>query len=248
MINTTDKYFNIRCQNSSVILELDYMIFLENESYSHKEKLEEILLNIENDSAIDVVIFSNKHINYTLEKFKEKWNGFYNGAHWESNILRVFRTYDELFMKIKALKKAIIFINTKTVNSMLFNFSMVGDLRFISDDFIIDNNNENMVNIPKGASIFGNASSTYKNPFKLMFLLTKIEASTLNKRQLIDEVCTLENIEAEALKVADHLATFDYIELETIKIVEHNRMSSTESKLQKENEFLLSCIRTKINQ
>lgn len=248
MTNITDTYFSIRSHKSTLILELDYMLFLEHESYSHKEKLEAVLDEIENDTTVDVLVFSNNHPNYSLERYREKWDGFYNGAHWESNILRVFRTYDELFLKIKAFKKAIIFMNYKLVNSMLFNFSMVADLRFITKDFIIDNNNKNMVNIPKGSSIFGNASSTYKNPFKLMFLLTKIEAETLNKRQLIDEVCSAVSIEAEVLKVADHLATFDYIELETIKIIDHNRMSITECKLQEENEFLLSCIRTKINQ
>lgn len=245
MTNTTDKYFNIRCHKSSVLLELDYMIFLENETYAHKEKLEAIFDQIEKNTAIDVLIISNNHTNFSLDKYKEKWNSFYKGAYWEDNILRVFRTYDELFIKIKSLKKAIIFMNNKTVNTMLFNFSMAADLRIISNDFVINNNNKNMVNIPKGGHLLN--KSIYKNPFKLIFLLKEIKADTLYKRQLVDRV-EYNDLEEEVLNIADHLATFDYIEFETIKILDHKRLNKIERKLQKENEFLLSCIRTKINQ
>ncbi|WP_111709819.1 Clp protease/crotonase-like domain-containing protein [Lutibacter citreus] len=245
MTNTTDKYFNIRYHKSSVILELDYMIFLENETYSHKEKLKTILDEIEKSREIDIVIISNNHTNFSLEKYKEKWDAFYKGAYWEDNILRVFRTYDELFIKIKSLKKAIVFMSNKTVNTMLFNFSMSADLRFISNDFVINNNNKNMVNIPKGGHILN--KYIYKNPFKLIFLLKEIKPDTLYKRQLVDRVYS-NNLEEKVLTIADHLATFDYIEMETIKILDHKRLNKIEHKLQKENEFLLSCIRTKINQ
>lgn len=247
MTKIVDKYFNIERSNSSVILELNYMIFLENESYSHKEKLRTTLDDLEKDSGVDVIIISNNHPDFSMDNYRAKWNSFYEGAHWESNILRVFRTYDELFIKVKSLKKSILFMSSKAVNSMLFNFSMVGDLRFISSRFVVDNSNQNMVNIPKGGSLFNNSSSTYRNPFKLMFLLKEIEAETLYKRQLVDRVYEY-GLKTEVLQVADHLSTFDYIELDTIKIVAHNRLSDTESRLQKENEFLLSCIRTKINQ
>lgn len=243
----TNKYFNIKQHNTSILLELDYMIFLENESYTHKEELVSYLDKIGQDNTIDVLIISNNHANYSLEKYTEKWNTFYNSLHWENNILRVFRTYDELFMKIKSLKKSIIFMNSKAVNLLLFNFSLAADLRCISRDFSIINNKQNMVNVPKGGYAHLNSVSAFRNPFKLLFLLEEIKADTLYKRQLVDRVYTNE-LEIEVLKIADHLATFDYIELETVKIYDHNRLPKIEIELQKENEFLLSCIRTKINQ
>lgn len=246
MTNTMDTYFTIHKYNSTIIIELDYLIFLENESYSHKEKLKFALDEIEEDKTINVLVISNDHPNFSMKTYQEKWNSFYSGTHWESNILRVFRTYDELFLKIKSLRKAIIFMNNKAINSMLFNFSMLADLRCVSDDFVVENNNNNMLNIPKGGILFSNSNSAYRNPFKLLFLLTEIKADTLYKRQLIDRVYS-DKLKSEVLKIADHLATFDYSELYTIKVLDYNKLNVMERKLQHENEFLLSCIRTKIN-
>jgi len=247
MTNTMDKYFNIRYHKSAVILELDCMIFLENESYSHKENLEHVLDKIEHDTSIDVLIISNNHPNYSLKKYSEKWNFFYEGTQWESNILRVLRTYDELFLKIKSLKKTVISMNSKSVNFLLFSFSMVADLRCVSNDVIIDNNKRNLVNIPKGAVMFSELDISFNNPFKLMFLLNEISADSLYKRQLIDRVY-FDDLESEVLKIAEHLSTFDYIDLEPVKISIHKKLNILEDILQKENKYLLACIRTKINQ
>lgn len=247
MTNTIDKYFNIRYDKSAVILELDYMILLENESYSSKNNLIKFLAEIDQNRAIDVVIISNNHPNFSLEKYSDKWNSFYNGEYWESNILRVFRTYDELFVKFKSLRKSVISMNSKSVNILLFNFSMMADLRCISSDFIIENNNQNMVNIPKGGVLFSGFATPVNNPFKLMFLLTEIRAESLYKRQLVDRVYS-DNLEGEVLKIAEHLATFDYIDIEPCKILEHKKLNAITVEHLQENELLLSCIRTKINQ
>lgn len=247
MLNITDKYFNTQLQKSVVLLQVNFMILLENETYAHKDNLIDFLDEIGKDRHVDVLIVSDDHQDYSLDKYREKWTKLYENEHFESNILRVFRTFDELYVKIKGLKKTIISINKNPMNATLFNFSMVADLRFVGDGFFVDNNNINMANIPKGGAIYTESILKLKNPFKLLFLLDKIDVEELYSRQLIDRVIEGDLLE-EAMKVAHELSGFDYIELETVKILDHKRLKIIERALQQENEFLISCIRTKINQ
>ncbi len=247
MSNIIDKYFNIKYLDTVAELTLNYQILLENESYSHKENLLQLIDEIETNKAIRVLVIRNDHPDFSMDKYREKWKSFYEGIHWESNILRVFRTFDELFLKIKSLKKTVMSVSIKPINAAIFNFSMASDLRIISKHFCVDNNNECMVNIPKGGAIYNVSKISFRNPVKLLFLFDEIKADTLYKRQLVDKVYD-DNINEKVMSVAKRLSSFDYIEFESVKILEHNKINDFERALQQENEFLLSCVRTRINQ
>lgn len=247
MVNTINKYCKIQYHESVVELEINYLILLENESYNHKEELFNFIDKIAENKDVDVMIISNNHPDFSMREYKEKWKSFYEGVHWESNILRVFRTFDELYIKIKSLKKTVISVNIKAVNASIFNFSMVADLRIVSKQFYVDNDNEFMLNIPKGGAIYNESKISFRNPIKLLFLLNKIKSEALYKRQLVDKVFD-EPINNAIMAIAERLSGFDYIEFEAVKILEHKKAESFEKALQQENEFLLSCIRTKINQ
>jgi hypothetical protein len=124
---------------------------------------------------------------------------------------------------------------------------MVADLRIVSKQFYVDNDNEFMLNIPKGGAIYNESKISFRNPVKLLFLLDKIKSEALYKRQLVDKVFD-EPINNAVMAIAERLSGFDYIEFEAVKILEYKKVESFEKALQQENEFLLSCIRTKINQ
>lgn len=247
MISKTNRYLKTQLQESVLVLELNYLLFLENETYHYKEELINLIDKIAENTDIDVLIIRNDHPDFSMQKYKEKWKSFYNGAHWENNILRVFRTFDELFIKLKSLKKTVISVNTKPVNASIFNFSMVADLRIVSNQFYVDNDNEFMLNIPKGGAIYNASKISFRNPIKLLFLLDKITSDTLYKRQLVDKVYA-EPITDKVRAIAARLKSFDNIEFEAVKILEHKNVDTFEKALQQENEFLLSCIRKKINQ
>lgn len=245
--NITDRYFNVQFLDSVVLLDLNYQIFLENETYDHKENLLNLIDEIAANKAIKVLIVSNDHPDFSLEQFKQKWSHFYQSTDWESNMLRVFRTYNELFLKLKSLKKTVVSLLNKTANVMLLNFSMVADLRVVSEQFYVSNDNEFMLNIPKGGAIYNESKLSFRNPIKLLFLYDRISSGALYRRQLVDIVCT-EPMQDEVMAIANRLSQYDYIEFEAVKILEHKKMDTFEQALQQENEFLLSCIRTKINQ
>ena len=246
MPNTTNRYFKTQFHESVVVLELNYLILLEDETYHHKEAFINFIDEIAENKTIDVLIISNDHPDFSMQTYKEKWRSFYEGANWESHILRVFRTFDELFIKIKSLKKTVISVNTKPVNAAILNFSMVADLRVVSKQFYVDNDNAFMVNIPKGGAIYNESKISFRNPIKLLFLLDKIKSETLYKRQLVDKVYDPPMTD-KVLAIAERLRSFDYIEFEAVKILEHKKVDTFEKALQQENEFLLSCIRTNIN-
>lgn len=247
MTNTINKYFNTRFHESAVVLELNYMLFLENESYEHKQNVLSFLDEVDRDTRTNVLIISNNHADFSLGKYKKKWDSFVEDKDFESNILRAFRTFNELFLRVADMKMVVISMISKAINPLLFNFSLAADLRCSSGDFYIDNNNHNMVNVTKGSAVFAQFAQVSFNPFKLLFLLDKVRPKTLYKRQILDRIYD-ENLEDEVLKIAKHLSKYDYFEYEVIKSIIHNKLPNIERALQHENEFLLTCIRKKVNQ
>jgi len=246
MTNTSNKYYNTRTNESTVVLELDYMLFLENESYEHKQSVLSFLDEVDRNTRTNVLIISNNHADFSLGKYQKKWDYFVEGKDFESNILRAFRTFNELFLRVAGMKMVVISMVSKAINPLLFNFSLAADLRCSSGDFYIDNNNHNMVNVTKGAAVFSQFTKA-PNPFKLLFLLDKVRPKTLYKRQILDRIYD-ENLEDEVLKITKHLSKFEYYEFEVIKSIIHSKLPNIERALQHENELLLTCIRKKVNQ
>lgn len=246
MTTTINKYYNTRFLDATVVLELDYMLFLENESYEYKQNVLSFLDEVDQDTKSKVLIISNAHPDFSLGKYQEKWNAFMEGPHYESNILRAFRTFNELFLRVMAMKMVVISMTSKAFNPMLFNFSLAADLRCTSGDFYIDNNNHNMLNINKGGIVLSELTFAAHNPFKVLFLLDKVNPKTLYKRQVIDRIYDA-NLEDEVLKIADRLSIYEYFEFEVIKGITQRKLPKIESALQGENEFLMTCIRKKNN-
>lgn len=240
------KYYTVKRQEEIVILELNYMLFLESESYEFKQDLLDLLDEMDQDKKLRVLILSNNHKDFDLENYKVRWNSFMESKDFENHILRVFRTFNEIFIKITSMKMIVISINSKALNSTLFNFSLAADLRFTSSAFYIDNDNHNMVNITKGEVAYGEMGLSTMNPFKLQFLLKKVLPPTLYKRQIIDRIYE-DNLLEETLAIAKDLCLYEYYDFEVIKGLKHSRIPSIEKALQFENEFLLACIRRKVN-
>lgn len=247
MTNSINKYYNTRFFESTVVLELNYMLFLEKESYEHKQEVLRFFDEVDADSRLNVVVISNNHADFSLGKFSKKWNSFMENEHYESNILRAFRTFNELFLRVAAMKTVVISMNSKALNPFMFNFSLAADLRITSGDFYIDNNNHNMVNITKGGVAYRDLMFSRFNPFKLLFLLEKVRPKTLYKRQIVDRIYD-ENLEDEVLDIAKHLAKYEYYEYEVIKAIKFRQLTKMEDALKSENDFLLTCIRKKVNQ
>lgn len=241
--NISNKYFKTEYIQGVMMLYLDYSLFLENESFVHKNELLEFLEIINSDKKIKTLVISNEHSGYTLNQFKDKWNSIYEDSDYESAILRVFRTYNQVFLKIKSLEKVIISINSKPINPMLFCFSMVADLRFASQEFYLDNDNCNMLNIPKGGAVFSEYHLMYLNPLKLLFYTDKVFPDELYKIHVIDGIFNKDELMDKVLLIANRYNKFSYIEIEAVKIFEHKKHKKYEFALQKENEFLMTCIR-----
>ncbi|MCU4157268.1 hypothetical protein J1N10_14930 [Carboxylicivirga sp. A043] len=246
-ININNKYFYSEHNETIVTLHLDYSIFLEDESFTHKNKLLEFLEMIESNKTITTLIISNDYPGFQLDTYKDKWDTIYESTDFESNIIRVFRTYNQVFLKIKSMQKIVLAMFSKPVNIMLFNLGMAADLRFVSRDFYVDNNNYNFVNIPKGGAAFSEARLMYVNPVKMLFQSDKIFSSEIYKKHLVDEVVNPEELMERVMTVAKRYSQFNYIEFEAVKMVNTSILKRIDLLLQKENDYLLSCIRKKKN-
>ncbi|WP_372751672.1 hypothetical protein [Labilibaculum sp.] len=168
-IDITDKYFYCEIKERITVLYLDYSLILEQETFDHRNQLLDLLDQINSSDEIKTLVISNDHSDFSLEKYKEKWNTLYEDKNYEDNILRVFRTFNQILLQIKSMNKIVLSVYFKPVNVMLFSMSMAADLRFVSRDFYIDNDNYNFVNIPKGGATFVESNLMYINPVKMLF-------------------------------------------------------------------------------
>lgn len=246
-VELNNKYFHSELKDKALVLCVNYCVFLEQETFKYRDELLGFLDEINNSDLVKVLVISNDHSDFNLENYKEKWNTIYESKDYEANILRVFRTYNQLLLKIKSMQKIVFSVNSKLANTMLFSLSMAADLRFVSRDFYIDNDNHNFVNIPKGGAIFIESSLMYLNPVKMLFLTDKVFPQDLLAKHVIDEVFNQEELMDRVLTVAKRYSQFDYIELESVKSIEQSRSNKLDLILQKENDYLLTCIRKKKN-
>ena len=246
-IEINNKYFHSEHKDRITILHIDFSLFLESESFDHRNALLGYLDSIDKHNEVKTLVINNDHPNFSLAEYKDKWDSIYQSDDYEANILRIFRTFNQVFLKLKSMQKVTIAVYTKPTNAMLFSFSMCTDLRFVSLDFYIDNDNHNFVNIPKGGAAFIASNLIYVNPVKMLFQADKVYPTDLYKKHIVDETCNQEALMNRAITVATRYSKFDYIELESVKIVEHKRIKNLDIALQEENEYLLTCIRKKKN-
>ena len=245
----TNKYFNASISGNVADIELDYMLLLENESYTYKDEFTALLDSLGEDNSIRVIVISNNHPNFTIEKYVEKWATFYEGEYWENNIQRVFRCFNELFLKIYSLPKSVVSVSIKPTNFTLFNLTMSADVRCVSGNFEIVNlnNNQNMINIPKGIAAYSGINASVQDPFKLIFLVRHITAESLYKRQMVDKVYG-DDIEEQVAGIAQRLSQIETAEISSFKeVTGQNRIEELEASLRHENQLLLTSIRKKIN-
>lgn len=241
--NISNKYFETEFIQGVMMIELDYSIFLEQETFVHKNKLLEFLDKINSNKEIKTLVISNDHPEYSFDQFKSKWNSIFEERDYESAIFRVFRSFNQVFLKLKSLEKVIISINSQAITPMLFCFSMAADLRFASEDFYLDNDNCNMLNIPKGGAVFSEYHLMYLNPLKLLFYTDKVFPNELYNKHIIDGVFNKEELMDKVNLIANRYNRFNYIEIKAVKIFEHKKQRKFEFALQNEDEFLLTCIR-----
>jgi enoyl-CoA hydratase/carnithine racemase len=223
-------------------------MLIENNTFEFRDKIIELFDKFKDDNLIKVLIISSQHTDFSLKKFKKTWNSFFEKKDYEDSILRIFRIYDQILLKIKSLNKVVISMDSKCLNPMLFNFGMAADVRIISNDFYIDNDNTNMINIPKGGVVYsGDSIKTYINHVKLLFFSDKLISAELIGNNLVDKVVFSEDLKNKTLELAKRLENIDYSEIAAVKAMTPRRLRKLELVLQSENEFLMSCIRKRIN-
>ncbi len=241
-------YYNVRNENGIFYLQLNYCLFLEEKTYEYRDSLLTMLDDISKDERVNVLIISNDHPDFYLDRYKEIWDSIVADKDYEDKILRSFRVFDQLVIKLYQMKKVVISSLSKPVNSMLFNFNLVADVRVITNEFYIDNNNKKMVNIPKGAIMFDQFHVANINPVKLYFLSDKVYQETLSHINFIDKVFYQEELKESVIKLAERFTSVDYSEIEAAKMAKSiDNLDEFETQLQKENKFLLKCIREKLH-
>lgn len=248
-INKNERFLKVDLQGNTVILYINYCILLENKTYEYRDEIIEYFEKLNNDDSAKVVVISNDHADFSIDKFKQIWNSLFIRDDYEESILRVFRIYDQMLLKIKSLNKVVMSMDSGYLNPMLFNFGMAADIRMISSDFYIDNDNTNMLNTPKGGCVYSEASiKTYTNPVNLLFLTDKLFAPELLQNNLVDKVFDNEALKDKTFAIAKKFEGIDYSEIEAVKALHPRKLRKLELALQRENEFLMSCIRKRRNQ
>ncbi len=246
--NSSNPYYNIESKNGIVQIQLNYSLFLESKTYEYRDELLSLLDKLANNNDVKVIIISNDHPEFSLERYNELWNSFFKDKDFKDDVLRAFRVFDQLVIKLYTLKKVIISMMSAPMNSMLFNFNLIADVRVVTNEFYLDNNNDMMVNIPKGGIMYDQFKVANINPVKLLFLSDKVFFQPLISNNLVDKVFSQEELEDRIYALADRFKAINYAEIEAAKMAKSvENLEEFEKLLQKENAFLISCIREKLN-
>ncbi len=243
-----NKYYNVEQADEAVHLQINFCLLLEDKTFQYRDELMETFDLIAKDDTCKVVVIANNHPDYNIKAYAEKWNSFFREENYQDKILRSFRLFDQLISKLYALKKIVVTSFSEAVPAMLFNFSLIADLRLISKEFYIDNHNANMLNIPKGNVMLRQFQMAVVNPVNLYFLTDKVFPEALQKYNLVDKVFNAEELKERTDALIKRFEIVNYAEIEAAKMFKSvDEQESFENQLQQENTYLLSCIREKIN-
>lgn len=243
-----NKFLNVEPCGNTIMLGINPCLFIEQNTYEYRDALIEILDKISEDKSIKVVVVSNQFDDESYNVYKKKWNEIFESEDYEDSILRIFRILDQVLLKIVSLEKLVISMNSGYTIPMFFNFMMAADLRIVSDQFYVDNNNIDMINISKGGVLFNESLIHISlNPIKLLFLSDRIYSVALLKNNFVDELFFSEDLKNKTLEIAKHFETINYSEIEAVKAMNKKRIRKIELSLQLENQFLMTCIRKTIN-
>ncbi len=243
-----NQYYNIEQVNEVLYLQINFCLFLEDKTFQYRDELIETIDLMAKDNAVKIVVITNNHPDYSLESYAEKWNSFFREENYQDKILRSFRVFDQLVLKLYALKKIVVTMFSEAVPAMVFNFGLVADLRIVSKEFYIDNHNTNMVNIPKGNVMLNQFQVATINPVNLYFLTDKIFHESLSTHHLVDKVFNAEELQERTDALLKRFEVVNYAEIEAAKMFKSvEDQEELENQLQQENTFLLSCIREKVN-
>ncbi len=247
-VYSNSPYYNIGSKNGIVKIQLNYCLFLESKTYEFRDELLSLLDELSGNSDEKVIIISNDHPDFSLEKYNELWKEFFGDKDFKDDVLRAFRIFDQLAIKLYTLKKVIISMMSVPLNSMLFNFNQIADVRIVTNEFYLDNNNEMMVNIPKGGIVYDQFKIANINPVQLLFLSDKVFYQNLLSNNLVDKVFNQEELVDRVYALAERFKTINYAEIEAAKMSKSiDNLEEFEKLLQKENSFLISCIMEKLN-
>ncbi len=248
MTTYTNTYYKIDQENDIVYLRLNYCLFLEDKTFEYRDALLATLDDLSKYNHIKVLVIDNNHPDFSLENYKQRWNAIIKSKDFEDKILRAFRVFDQLVIKLYRLKKVVVSMLSKPLNSMLFNFNLIADVRLITNEFYLDNDNDNMVNIPKGGIMFNQFRVANVNPVKMLFLSDKVFHQTLSSNNFVDKVFYGEEFEERTRSLIERLKILSYAEIEAAKMAKSiDNLEEFENLLQRENAFLLTCIREKLN-
>ena len=244
---------NPYCQSEQkggiLLLRLNYCLFLESKTYEYRDALIDMLDKVSKDETIKSVVISNDHPDFSLESYQKVWHAFFEDKNYEEKVLRSFRVFDLLVLKLYALKKVVVSMLVQPMNAFLFNFSFIADLRIVSKDFYLDNDNVDMVNIPKGSTMHKQFINATINPVNVYFLSDKIFPDVLSKHNMVDRVFNPEELNERTESLVQRFEEVHYAEIEAAKMAKSaDNLEGFENLLQQENTFLLSCIREKFNE
>ncbi len=241
-------YYIVDQDNGVMYLRLNFCLFLEGKTFEYRDGLLSVLDDLSSYNQVKVLVVSNDHPDFSLEKYAELWNEIVKSKDYEDKILRAFRVFDQLVVRLYSLKKVVVSMLSEPVNSMLFNFNLIADVRVISNEFYLDNNNNNMVNVPKGGIMFDQFRVANINPVKMLFLSDKVFHQTLSGNNFVDKVYAQEELVERTMTLIERLKSLNYSEIEAAKMAKSiDNLEEFETLLQKENKFLLKCIREKLH-
>ena len=187
-------------------------------SLEKKEKLLSYFDMLSDNSSIKSVILRSPNNSLDKKGFFEQFEAWSNAKIYNDTILRIFRAFDQIILRIVGSDKLFVSAQSGKVIFPFFGLSLACDHRIVADNFMVQNP-ESMVGLaPKGAAAFflTRAIGSSKS-MELLLAKKDIGAYELLRLKLVDSVAPFNKLRHTALETAKNLCSHSLTTLAGVK-------------------------------
>ena len=243
IFNQNNDYFMASKTGKVVVFSFKGNLFLTSTIFEAREAVLDFFDQVSNTDAVRVVVLLNLSNRSLREDYLEFYNMIFSSKLRENAILRMYRTFDQIILRIVESDKFFISTVSGKIIPQLFNVSLACDYRVVAKNTVLENIPLELGLVPKGGGAYFLGSLLGLSKTK-EFLLSdkKITADEALNLGLVNQVVDLENLKDAALAAAEHYAQIAVTSLSGIKRLVNYSTKDLKQYLEFENEQLLKII------
>jgi len=236
-------YFSTKKFNDIITISFTGNIMLFPTLLSAKEALFDYLDLVSNTDSIKVVILKGKRERDQREDYFAFYNALIKSKIDENALLRLFRCYDQLILKIVESSKFFIEVGRGDIIFQTFNVGLACDYRIVTDHTVIHNPSIGIGLMTKGGgAYFLKKILGHTKTYEILLSAKGISAQEALKLGMVDKIVPHDGFEEAVLKTAKDFCQKPATSLAGLKKFLNYPLKDLKDYLEFENQELLGIL------